>query len=360
MMMAMPWKKFALLTFVLALVITAFEPAPAQPLKEGQQPSRPLKPALEFEESEMDFGEVEEGEKVSISYKVTNTSDRAVRLIRLHTGCGCTTGNNPDRLAPGEEGVIQAIYNTTGRRGKTRRTMTLYTNDTAQPRYELTYTGDVISPLYWERTLLDFGTVNAGEGASRTVSLFSTVDKKLNVNDVKADNLTAKLVETKPFEQGGKKGNEYVFEMTIPEDHPVQDFFTRVQLDADLGDHRVPTLSVRGSVQGDVIAKPRRVYSVLNQDQVTSTTTMLISRSETPFKVLGVEAGDSMPVKFEVQEGENPGEKILVSTMDASQTNQTRSGTVTIQIESENGKRADLELPVFMIVRRTTIRTPAP
>lgn len=82
---------------------------------------------ITFDESTYDFGSVkEETGSVSHTFRFRNTGDTAVRVTKVRTSCGCTQGKTShDDVAPGEEGIVEVRYSTSGRPGGFTKTITV-------------------------------------------------------------------------------------------------------------------------------------------------------------------------------------------------------------------------------------------
>lgn len=84
---------------------------------------------MEFEETTFAFGEIEQKEVVEHTFKFTNTGTAPLIISDIKTSCGCTTPSyTKDPVAPGETGQIDVRFNSTGKRGKISKTVTIYAN----------------------------------------------------------------------------------------------------------------------------------------------------------------------------------------------------------------------------------------
>ncbi len=76
--------------------------------------------SMAFPETEFDFGEIEEGEKVVHEFKFKNTGKEPLVISKAQGSCGCTVPDWPrEPIAVGEEGVIKVQYDSRGK-GKAR------------------------------------------------------------------------------------------------------------------------------------------------------------------------------------------------------------------------------------------------
>ena len=84
---------------------------------------------IEFEESEFDFGTIDEGEKVSHTYKFTNTGSEPLIIKDAKGSCGCTVPSWPkDPVAPGATGEMLVEFNSKGKAGSQNKRVTITSN----------------------------------------------------------------------------------------------------------------------------------------------------------------------------------------------------------------------------------------
>ena len=108
-------KNYSLTILLLFFVLTSFS----------------QKPNISFEESEHNFGDIEEkGGKVSHKFTFTNNGKNPLRILSVKPSCGCTTPDwTKDEIKPGNQGYIIAEYNPKGRPGVFRKSLSIVTND---------------------------------------------------------------------------------------------------------------------------------------------------------------------------------------------------------------------------------------
>ena len=108
-------KNYSLAILLLLFVLTSFS----------------QKPNISFEESEHNFGDIEEkGGKVSHKFMFTNNGKNPLRILSVKPSCGCTTPDwTKDEIKPGNQGYIIAEYNPKGRPGVFRKSLSIVTND---------------------------------------------------------------------------------------------------------------------------------------------------------------------------------------------------------------------------------------
>ncbi len=82
-----------------------------------------------FNSYEHDFGKVTKGEKVAYIFTFVNKGTSDLILKSVTTSCGCTVPKYDSKpIAPGEEGTLEVVFDTSGRNGKQTKTITVKSN----------------------------------------------------------------------------------------------------------------------------------------------------------------------------------------------------------------------------------------
>ena len=86
-------------------------------------------PVIEFEKDIHDFGKVIQGEKVSYGFKFKNTGNADLLIAQVSTTCGCTVPKYPKKaIKPGEEEIINVMFDSEGKKGIQNKSITVVTN----------------------------------------------------------------------------------------------------------------------------------------------------------------------------------------------------------------------------------------
>ena len=87
------------------------------------------KPVMKFTETSHDFGTITDGEVVSHTFEFTNTGEGDLIITEAVTSCGCTVPEYPKHpVKPGEKGKIEVKFNSAGKKGLDKKTVTLVAN----------------------------------------------------------------------------------------------------------------------------------------------------------------------------------------------------------------------------------------
>jgi hypothetical protein len=87
------------------------------------------KTTMTLDKKEHDFGTIKQGDQVECAFKVTNSGSQPLILEEAHGSCGCTVPDYPkDPIPVGESRDIKVKFNSTGKKGKQSKTVTITAN----------------------------------------------------------------------------------------------------------------------------------------------------------------------------------------------------------------------------------------
>lgn len=87
-------------------------------------------PNIEFDATEYDAGKIISGEKVTYAYTFRNTGQDDLVIESVKASCGCTATAPKDKIIKGgQSSEIVATFNSSGRRGNQKKSITVRTND---------------------------------------------------------------------------------------------------------------------------------------------------------------------------------------------------------------------------------------
>jgi len=91
----------------------------------------------------INLGKIKEGQVVEVSYRFKNSGDKNLVIESVKAGCGCTVPERPEKpIAPGEEDIIKAKFDSHGKPGHQQKTITVTAN-TPEKDQVLTFSVDV-------------------------------------------------------------------------------------------------------------------------------------------------------------------------------------------------------------------------
>ncbi|NSW45160.1 MAG: DUF1573 domain-containing protein [Bacteroidales bacterium] len=103
-------------------------------------------PKFQWKEMVHDFGVIVQGERVSYTFTFKNVGKSNLIISSVHASCGCTVPKYDSApIAPGKEGKIEVVFDSSGRSGMQNKTVTVLAN-TQPSAVELHFTAEVVVP----------------------------------------------------------------------------------------------------------------------------------------------------------------------------------------------------------------------
>ena len=105
-----------------------------------------MMPKIQLEEDNFDFGDILQGASVTHYFMIKNIGRDDLLISSVKGSCGCTVSEWPkDPILPGEKSNIKVTFNSTGKKGRQKKTITLLTNSIPNTKV-ITISGNVIIP----------------------------------------------------------------------------------------------------------------------------------------------------------------------------------------------------------------------
>ncbi len=130
---------------------------------------------IKFKEESWDFGRIKQGEILTHVFVFNNVGDAPLIIKKVRTSCGCTAALVSEKeVVPGGKGEIKVTFNTRGFEGKLNKYVYVETNDSEQPRIQLTVTAKIDVPprprIDLDRYSIDLGLIlESEEMKARTI-----------------------------------------------------------------------------------------------------------------------------------------------------------------------------------------------
>jgi len=84
---------------------------------------------MEFESTDLDFGNIKEGASVTKIYKFKNSGKRRLLIEKVEGSCGCTVAEWPRYpVEPGQQAEIKVVFNSLGKRGTQDKMISVIAN----------------------------------------------------------------------------------------------------------------------------------------------------------------------------------------------------------------------------------------
>jgi hypothetical protein len=209
-------------------------------------------PLLTVEEPSFDFGTVLQGDKVEHAFRLTNRGDAPLEIHKVKTTCGCTVARDyPREIAPGASGEMTVTFDSSRRRGRQEKRITLFTNADTSPQYVVTLSGTVREIVAISPTICNFGSVAPGRVVTREMTLTNHSDRPIHLQVVPTNDPLFK-VSVGDASLGPGKATKVTVEFTSNTDKPTFANLAEIRTDHP----RVPVLTIRIRAEVQVPKQP--------------------------------------------------------------------------------------------------------
>lgn len=117
------------LTFATLLAGSAMAQQPTKTKVTAPQEQAKSGPAISFESTEHNFGDIKQGDVVEHTFTFTNTGNQPLIIERVDVTCGCTSPSwTKEPVMPGKTGTVKARYNSAGNLGQQKKAVTIHSN----------------------------------------------------------------------------------------------------------------------------------------------------------------------------------------------------------------------------------------
>lgn len=127
---------YQILIFLLAFVFVACNVnKPGENKKQPVQEMNGINGSAEFAFNEEihNFGQLQSGEVVVFTFVFTNTGKEKLKVTNVETDCGCVSAHFTNETAPGETGIVEIEFDSSGLFGKQFKTIVVHAN-TKKPK----------------------------------------------------------------------------------------------------------------------------------------------------------------------------------------------------------------------------------
>jgi hypothetical protein len=298
-------------------------------------PTAQSAPKVTFQDVLYDFGVADQGAKVTHTYRFRNTGGLDLNVDNVRTSCGCAAAATSARmLPPGGEGAIEVVFDTANSFGDQSKTVTVYSNDPAQPVSTLTLSGRIDTTVAVDPPRLYVGHVIRGQTASNSVRVVG------DAGEASVENLGKVIAGTcSPAQPGGGRR----LQVAVKQDAPLGKFEETVALHTGNQRHPLLTVPITGIVDGDVVVSPAQLsFGVTTPGAGASLMLVLHNRGKRPVHIRAVHLTPAVGVAAvtTVRDGE---EYRVTVTLSASLRPGKISGT--LDVDTDHPEQSHILVP---------------
>ncbi len=144
-------------------------------------------PELSAPDTEVHFGEILQGTRASHTFVFRNSGESDLRIERVRSSCGCTAALlSNSRLAPGEQGEVEAVFDAGRFRGEVSKNITLHTNAPKTPRATFVVRATVVPEIDFSPPAVDFGALTTGTQRQMSVTVTNRSQREVVLGEPRA------------------------------------------------------------------------------------------------------------------------------------------------------------------------------
>jgi len=248
-------------------------------------------PAIAVPNAVHDFGRVTRGKLIEHEFLVRNTGNADLTILRVSTSCGCTSASAlPTVIESGKEGRVRVKFDTKGRSGEQRKTVTIHSDDPTTPDMVCVIKGQVVVEVDIEPTLLQFGTVNAGTAVRKTFTVTRFENTPLTISELKStlEHVQARIVSV------SREQNSAEVEVTITDDAPLGKINSSVFIVTGHAMDYSQRVRITADVVGDIDVTPRSLQMFLRKGANNPGVLRLRKTGNTPLAITGAKCAKGL------------------------------------------------------------------
>ena len=132
-------------------------------------------PRAVVEKPIIDVGQVKKGEPIRQEFVIRNAGDAPLEITEVKPSCGCTVAEYDRLVEPGASGRVELVVETDSFGGGIAKTVTVFTNDTDNPKLSLVVKALIREPVVARPGYARFITVQ-GQTAEPSVQTVAATD----------------------------------------------------------------------------------------------------------------------------------------------------------------------------------------
>lgn len=304
----------------------------------ARESPRPPQAALSTTES--DLGEVLKGRAGHFEFLVRNTGDAPLEIAVKPT-CGCTVAKCDRMIAPGAQGIIAVVLDTTGMSGRVRKLLNVTTNDPGKPSVPLTLAATVVEPVDINRASLRPLQLSADGSTSVTIPVRIDSSEPTRITGATCDQPYAEAV-VEPLPPTSSGARRYQVRVTVGCEAPLGRTTVGVVLSTDSPTQ--PMVPVMLTCEKGIVVGAREIYFGIIREStpLPVVRNVMITRSGARFEITKVTSDDPL-VEVEAVPHTRGGYRLVARYRGGAAAGLGRS---VIRIETDDPLQPVLEVPL--------------
>lgn len=242
---------------------------------------------LEADTEMWEFGKVWFGEKLTRDVKITNVSDKPVKILNVRTPCSCTTATLAKKeFAPGESDTLKIGFDSTKSSRVARKWVNIETNIPERKYLRVMLSGEVLPIVEVEpRDGGRIGRILRHDPFERNFKLTCAYDKPmdLQMRDVESEFFDFKFYEEEP-------GKVYRLDVKSKPNMPEGAILFNIEFDTGVEICPVWKMKLEGYSLNRVNAFPQEVYVPRTRKNKSEQFIYVVNERAKPLRIKSVKA----------------------------------------------------------------------
>lgn len=335
------------------LMLSCVGQLPPTPTVKGNEAAP--RPQLYVTQRSQDLGMIIEGDKATVTWILENRGNADLVIERTASSCGCTVvqlAESEKVIAPGWSLALKADFDSTNRREAQAKTVSIYSNDPAEPELRLDFKAKVELLFELEPAgMLNLRTIRRGATGQKGLDIFPGPGRKtLTIHSIEIQDDAPLSFQSEPFESRGRVGQRVLFTVNESASLGALNAFAMIRLTVD-GIDRERSFPIRGEIVADLTWLPK-VIDATRQTSLPGkrlAPVTLSSTEKTPFDVVNAKAGPLFDVTIEPNKVLTPRTEYTLTLTLREDARPGPFGTM-VDIRTTSLDQPVVSIPVFGIV----------
>jgi biopolymer transport protein ExbD len=211
-------------------------------------------PQMVAEQTTYDAGDVAKGDVIEHDFILKNNGTTDLQVLSVKPACGCTTPGFDKIIPAGGTGKVTLKVDTARFKGQISKSASVTTNDPAQPNLRLVVNANVQTFIdVLPRDTVTFRQYR-GEEKKQELTIRSNEEGEFTIKDVQVNG------ESIQHELNRTSANEYALSVWLDKAAPIGNVSGSLKLLTSSAKEPNVTLTVRGSVLGQISVNPSTLY----------------------------------------------------------------------------------------------------
>lgn len=248
-------------------------------------------PIIFCPEPTKNFGVLYVSEEWKHSFVVTNQGTADLVINSVQKDCGCTEAKaDAMRIAPGDSTKVNVVFNSGQHPTKTKKKVTLLTNDPLTPKASLEFVGEVTSAFRFSPpTFPQFGSLPKGATSERSIDIIVTAKEPIELLDAKGSSPLIRTTLAKVAE-----APEPTYRLTalleIPDDYAERFIRDDILIGTTFERENTIRFSVYAGIEPEVSISPSFMnFHSVQKSQYPSRSVYIQSRRGQVFEITDIE-----------------------------------------------------------------------